>query len=746
MSKVWLTLTPLLSLLVGQVTKQDGKLAGKVADVRPPAAAPSCTICHPGALKSLRRSVHASLLRPGHGDASCLQCHATAVDHQRHVGDRKHPAGLGRSACVRCHDGQRFDLTATLAWSHPGKRQAARLQRRADAEPVASPITPTSIDSTSHYRIDGTLRAGWRFVNIDGNQRVFAHDYGLDSGPRLADLDLALRGNGHLLGELWVHGLEDRDWSARGVTGSDLSDWFGADVSFRRSMFVYDAQGDFHTLSTTRRWGDGEVHLDPWKKARITARIEHRSLDGRTVQSRIGNANQSPLLPATGVPADRSFNSTTGLLGIEQTLEAGLLSLELGWEEARTHDQLTYSRPSPGNAAFTESETSTGKATQRGPEAMLSLLLGEDGGTSAKLVLAGRHRELGFNDDALLTAFDTSAFTTKTVGRGDGWLRQLSMTASIGQALWEGGRAEVEAVVTDVESDVHFTKLLTTVRTSPVLVVHSRQDLDLVSSIKDREFRLGLSQDFDGVLDASLGWTWVEQRLAFPDLEAGDSDYVSGTVETHGPDASLEWRPDDDWTARASFRFATTGNTTPTETQPELGHLLRVKLRRRIAGGDGYAELFGHWRRAENDVSSTENNFQSYGASLHLPPWDGARLEVRGAFTQIDARTLTNFYFAPSATPVPTVVLFEGDTVALDLQLDTPIMGSLRSLTSFGLQTTSGTLDSTLLRFDEELLYRQSERLAVGLRGSFLRFTEPRQGAVDDYDAVLAFLFAELRL
>lgn len=736
-----------LALLVPLVLlgRKVPQLRAELQDTPKIADKPACIVCHPGSLSSLRRSPHSILIERQGVDASCLECHATGLAHQAHPKSSQHPAGLGRASCARCHSGMVADEARARLLSHPSKAQARTAIELRHVTPPSEAELPRPAGDVPAVGFEGLVRAGWRFVDVAGDERAFDHDFGLDAGPRLARIRLRADRGGSTVVEGSAYGLEDREFTARAATGAGLLDWAGAGGSFRRNVYVYDAEGDFHSLSNSREWTEAFLRLDdPGGDTRIRFSYERLDLDGRTLNSSIGNPNQSPLVPATGVPVDRTLASDVFRLGWEDRASFGSWSLEVGWEEARTRGDLAYSRASPVNPGFTESEVRSSRFSERGPEGSAALVVGEEDGFLGQLRVAAAQRNVRVVETGLLTAFDTSAFTSDTLGVGSGDRRTMAVIAQATQAVWQGAKLDLEVEFVDLKDDLQMTQYDTTTRTNPPLVIRTQTDLDLLTRVQDRGARLALEQSFDGGLDFALGWRYLEQELQVPDLESLDADFRAGTVRFHGPDLSGAWRPDAAWTLRLDWQYAVTDSRTPTETQPEIGQRVRARVRRRLDGVDGHVEVFANFRDAENDVSSTELTYESYGASLTLPPWRDARFTGRAAWTSIESRTLTNFYFG-STTPVPTMVDFRGDTVLVDLELDTPVCGGLHSMSFFSIQSTNGSLDSTLLRFDEELAYRVSDSVSVGVQASFFDFDEERAGPEDDYDARVAFLFLELR-
>ena len=713
------------------------------------ATALSCVVCHPGALASLSRGPHKDLVKEHGRDGSCMQCHSDAEQHQAAPNNKTSLPGPAINSCVSCHAD--YDAKAKGAEldarrvSHPSKAEARALARslRIAAEGPALIDPQRGATQRAGLELSGLLRAGWRFVDVDGDKRAFDHDWQLDAGPRLLALELGAMRGGKTVVDASAEGLEDREFNARIKSGKGLHEALELRGKFQRSIYVYDAEGDYHTLSRARTRSEGAIGWDFGARS-LSFEFERYQVEGRTITSRVGNANQTPLDPATAVPSDLRLTSDVYRLVLEERPEWGVLSLELGWEEMRRRDELSYSRPSPVNPPFTERETSAGRYSERGPEASVRAVFGRDGDSSRLELLArGVWHDVRALESGRLEAFDTSAFTTDSTGTGIGDRRRLAIVARGQIEVGEDSRLLFDASAHDVRDHYDFSSRDVTTRVAPPSTTVLTTQQDFLTRVRDREARLAWEQTFGAVV-AEFGYSYLEQYLQVPDFEAFDADFRAGTVREQGPDLALEWRPDDLWSARLSYSWIGTQDRTPTETQPEHGQRIRGRLRRQLDGGQGSLEVFANWWRAENDVSSTQVDQQRYGVALSSVPWDEARLVARVAWSQIRSETWTNFYFG-TVTPVPRFVRFRGDSISADLSLETKVAGALSSFTSFGFQHTDGSLDSTLARFDEELVWRQAEDLSIGLRLSVFHFDEARGTNDDDYNARVALLFAELR-
>ncbi|MFQ5505801.1 MAG: hypothetical protein ACE5F1_13545, partial [Planctomycetota bacterium] len=629
----------------------------------------------------------------------------------------------------------------------PRKKEARDLARARRLMPPREPQAQETPPAGPRLVLDGLLRGGWRFADITGNERAFDEDFDLDPGPRLSDLELELHAAG--LGPLLsgsLHGLEDRDLRARLATGAGLSERLGASGEFQRVATLFAGSGDFHRLSRRRRDVAIHAHLQdsPAGARRLELDYTRHTLRGTTLSSRIGNQNQSPILPALDVPAELRLEDELVSLAFETRPSWGSWSLELGWNELREREDLAFSRPSPVNPNFTESELGRAGLSRRGPEARLRAELGgpSQSDTELGLLLFGSYLESRFVERGSLTAFDGSGFTTDTLALGTGRTRLLGFEANLLLPLGEGTTLDLGQGMRDHRDRSLMSIFDTTTRVSPPLVTVTRSNLDLLVRLRELNSDVSLVHELFGGLELRLGYRYLFQRLLLPDLEPNDADFRSGDLNSHGPDLGLVWKPDARHRLSLRFEQVDVSGRTPTDTQQDFGWSAEAKLRRKL-GKDGHLELFGRWRDQENELSSTSRDVRTWGASLGATPWSEAELLLSGSWARIRSLSLSSFFFRPATTPVPTVVGFRGETALLELGLDTPLLGSLRSSSTLALQRSRGSLSAMLLQYGEELSVRLSADLSFGLRASVFDYEE--RSGIDDYDALVALLFAELR-
>ena len=721
---------------------------GEQAPVGAQKAAPSCSVCHPGSLASVQRSVHLQLAQTHGPDASCLVCHTDALRHQSAPKDTTRLPSPAEPSCVRCHQGQRFSAQQVRLAAHPTRDMLREAESRASlleqARASRMPGVPVTDEQRRALSVEGFVRAGWRLVDVRGDERAFDSDFGLDAGPKLLDSELTLRGaDERSLVQGSVRGVGERRTSAALETGEGLSRRFGGSFDFSRQRYVYDRDGDFHSQSS--RFDRYGLELSAWLDSAQTLRSyvgwNRSEREGDTITSRIGNPGQNPLDPATSVPAYRLWRSDELLAGVEAQAAGGSLSLEGGWLEDSVREELDYARPSPANGSFTERETERQDSSRRGPWFEASYAR-ERPGSRGDIVLRGQWLDTRYVQGGQLSAWDSSAFTVDSTGEGSGDHRSLGLRMRQDWDLWDGGVLDFELSWQDVRERSRLSTLDVTTRGS--LVSSSGASYELVTRFDEHELSLGLRQRLGERWELYGGYLYGRQYLSLPDLQPGDADYGSGHLTWHGPYAGIEGGLSEHWSFLLDARVDDTGGRTPTETQLESGYRFLGRLRRGLPE-DGALEFFASYRNLENDLASTKRVQETYGASLTWTPWGEALIAASGSWSRIDATSLSTFYFAPSTTPVPTRVGFAGESTLAELSFDCPLATRLRFRSLFSLSYSSGSLSSSLWLSENELVYDVVEQASVGLALQFYRYDDRDAAYDDDYDADVGMLFGELR-
>ena len=224
---------------------------------------------------------------------------------------------------------------------------------------------------------EGFARAGYRAIQVIGNEDLFYQDVGLNDGVRLTDFQFAVKRPGEesiVRGE--AYGLEDQLFESELETGRGLHDELGGVARFSKRKTLFAAGGDFHRRSRTTVDTSAAAFWDN-DDSRLELSYAKRDLEGSTLWSRIGNPGQFPLDPVQmAVPAELEFEDDLWNLGWETGGNASAWSIDLGWTRHKQRESLAYDRPSPANPGFTESETASSTIEQEGPEAAASVMLG----------------------------------------------------------------------------------------------------------------------------------------------------------------------------------------------------------------------------------------------------------------------------------------------------------------------------------------------------------------------------------
>ncbi|MEZ5989134.1 MAG: hypothetical protein R3F30_08430 [Planctomycetota bacterium] len=729
----------LASLLFGRPGQQDGD--GTPAGAKAPAG-PSCTVCHAGALTSLERSPHLSLLEGKRGDAVCIECHGEAPEHEAAPKDPARFPMPGLERCVRCHE----DLGAIPALarrlSHPTRNEAE--EWRLLPAPRRS-ISKGGFETTTGWPLfEGLVRGGYRFLDVTGDERAFRQDLGLEQGARLSDLELRLRYPDEAeLVSFEVRDLEERVSSARLETGDGLWRDGRFTAEGRKIVQVHDAWGDYFALDRRHRRGTLGLEYDLTKDWRVGVEWERLVRDGRTLASSIGNENATPLDPAAGVPVDFRLQVDRWTMRSESQGGFARVVLDLTWEEQRQEDDLRYTRPSPANPGFTEAEVSGSSARYHGPEASLSLVGGDRHSVEWRLFLHGRYRDASFSEQGDFAAWDTGSYTRRTDGSGSGTSRWLSGTFGVLVELSATSRLDLSTTLWDSKDDTSIELIETVVRTTPPSTVTTRTPTETVTRLRKSETAARLEWDLDPHLLAAVSYAYVHQDLTLPDLEAGDPDFTSGKLDEHGPGLELDWRPRDGSRFRLRAEGLATAGPTPTETQPENGGRVRLQVAQKVREGLE-VDLDGVIDRRTNSSSDTSRNVAGLGGGFRYATDEQTSIDLRAHWVRHDTRTLSNFYFAPSTTPVPTIVGYQGETWTLTGELERRLGERWTGRLLASWQRLVGDLAQRFIELRADLGYQVTDPFGLGLRLSYWDLDD-RVEPGSSYEAFASFIYAELR-
>ncbi len=737
----------LISLLLGQEGDQEhpsSSQASSQADAGRDMAAfvPSCTVCHPGQIRSLRRSPHHSLIREQEKDRTCLACHGKAEQHEEHPHEVRFFPTPALTGCVSCHEELRQIPGLARRLAHPRKSEAHQLLH------IPSPRESLTLDGRSNTStwplFAGFVEMGYRFLSTSGNEGVFRQDFGIREGAMLRSVEASLR----YPGDSEIFTLEGRDFGERASsadfeTGKGLWEKTQLSGNWRRRNTYQDAAGDYYALDRRHEVYGARVdwELDEAADHEIGFEWERLVRRGQTLASSIGNPGQVPLQPTVGIPVDfrlqidRLTTSYSARFGDTQ------LHADLVWEEQEQRDGLSYARASPGNPGFIESESSGSEVKYRGPEAQIYIHGGK--GVQWRVFLSGYYRENDYQQSGIFTGYDSSAFVVDSSGSGSGTSRRLSGSFGLDWNVDEDLRVDLGLNLFDLLDQNRFRSRATLSRPSPPSSTTTTRFWEPVTRLQKLEATLGLEHDTSTSFRYGLGLAYTYQYLEVPDLDPSDQDFAKGSLGNFGPRGDIDWHPDKDSRLKASLELLATSGRTPTETQPENGLRAKADLDQGLgAGWDLDVNLL--YDKRDNGTSQTHRETLSFGAGLIYLPVDETRLDLRAQYTDFDSSTLSTFYFAPSTTPVPTLVGYEGSNLTLSAGWDQQLAPKLESQVYLAWQHLDGDLASAFLELSFDLEYEISANLRTGIRYSLWDWQDRRDSS-QDYRTNALFLYGSYR-
>ncbi len=706
----------------------------------------SCRVCHPGATVALRRSAHAGLLETA-AETACTACHGDLSAHTaaRAAGERGPEVPAVRAqACAACHD---TPLDVALG-AHPlrpraglGAAAGARLGQPVTGEPAVA--VPDVEAEHGALQWSAMLAAGYRFLDRDGSRDRYKTDLNLDRGFLLREAELELFATGE---PTWLDALSlrardigDPYQSVRGEMSKQQA--YRAAAGFDKAAIHYRAEGDYHRVQQKKQSHDYSLSVEPLADVEVFASFRRSNDDGFWLTNRIGNLNLTPQTAVAGVASPRQLDTDRSEVGVRTPLGPTSLLLAVEYREEQQHDRWVYARPSPVNSAFIESEDFTARSALRGPgaravwTAALAPLTLEVSGR----VLDLERRVIG---DGTGTGFDIGAFqsgiTSFAEGDGRTWLLDATATLELGDrtallldARWVDHREEMRI---DQTETVTYTGLggSSTVQTT----------LDQHTAQRQLEGSLQLEVEPLSGLRLAAGYGGAREQLAVPDLEAGDGDFRRGTLRNHGGLASVDWRPDAHWTFSAEHRQFGQNAVQLHEITEDRARATEFGVRYRREQWS--VSSFARERQRENDVSQTLAEVRSAGLSTSWSRDDDFDLSLSYVFSDVESRTLTNFYFDPDPNPVPTLVTFDGETHHAFAAVTTRPSRKVRWLLQSGYSDTDGSFDVRLWDWQTEL---SVEVWRGGEAGVAFRYVDYADAiGSDDYDAAMTFVYWRQRL
>jgi len=708
----------------------------------------ACTVCHPGPTRGLRQSVHADLLqRADLFGKTCSVCHGDLTAHADFASrplERQavHVPGVAAARCDSCHPGAGY---ATDRAAHP-LRSARELVLQPD--PVMTQVRDLEVQQqTPGIDWSGLVDFGYRFVHVAGSRQEYRSDVDLQPGLRLRAFEIQGSGRGLAVDDLWLtaHDIGDPRWDieARVRGGERQQGWPGAfDVGggYRRDQFYYQSGGDYHRVDRSVREARTDFDVDLQPRLRVFGAFTNRSEDGFWLTERIGNRNVTPQSFIPGVESPRRFDGDEAELGIGGETGPWHWSLAGLYRDERVVDRWTYSQPAQANPAFVESEDFTSATSLRGPGGRLTLA-GDLQDTRVDLTVLAFDHDRRIAGSGTSEGFDLAQFTTDTTADGDGRAHTFQADADISFLLSEDLQLGLDARWRDHQEDLVLHQLDLT--TYPTLNSTIGVATDVEQHTAQRLFEAEAVIDWSVTQDLAVGVGYgvAHEWLRVPDFDPGDpSDFVSGYSRDEGVLADLLWDIGHGWTLRAEARdFGMDGLA--------LDALVPQSMRQSSGslgwqdGGDRMKVFIRH-RRNENPVSRyhLENLSAGLDAGVQV---DEMRLSGTYTFARIDSRTLTNFYFDPDPSPVPTFVGYHGDTHTIVASLRVSPSEELSWNFTGAYTTTNGSYDVALLDWRVDLRWRvmPSAEVAGDLGLEYRRLGYSEQDASADWDAELLFAY-----
>ena len=344
--------------------------------------------------------------------------------------------------------------------------------------------------------------------------------------------------------------------------------------------------------------------------------------------------------------------------------------------------------------------------------------------------------------DGQQTGFDIGAFQTTTSAAADGdaqtWIADTTASWNVSDAAvlvadvrWIDHEEELDLDQSDVTI---FPTLATTTTVQTVRNQRTSQ----------RTFEGSIALDLAPTpwLSLSLGYGWSREYLTVPDLESGDGDFRSGLIQNDGLLVGASWRPDAAWTVEASHREFGQNGIQLHDIVEDRARRTEGRIRYRVEGLS--AEVFFNHRDRQNDISQTRADDTSVG--IRAAAQRGDDLDFRGSysFRDLEARTLTNFYFDPDPTPVPTIVGFDGQTHTLSGGLGVRPSAGIEWRFDVLFTETTGSFDVRVFDWQSDLAVEVAPGGEAGVRVRYVDYAE--LGGSDNYDAALTMIYWRQRL
>ncbi len=698
----------------------------------------TCMVCHPGAFAAVKASVHAPLFeREATRDRTCSVCHVGTGPHvasaRRPEATLVRPPPVAASDCRTCHGDRDY---ATDLGAHPWRSRESLTKAALEGRATTTPIVLPRERGIAAFEWRGLVEFGHRFVSRSGSRDRYATDVDLDAGFRLVDARLEGDGETDWLDRIDLRARDVGDPWRRLSAEFGKRDRYEARFDAESRVFEYRARGDYARVSRETDQLGATLDVELSDAVTLTFGFEHHEDDGRWLTQRLAGRGASPLTPVTSVDSPRRLRADTTSVGLHGDLDGLRYRIGVDWLDQFEVERWTFDRPAPGNPALRESETFQSRGATTGPTFAANA---EREFGAFRVELDARRRDLDRDLGALgrATGFDTVEFVTDTTAR----VRGDAATT------WLGIGVEYEVhdrvvVVGDLRYRDHLERLhldQVDVTTFPGSGGSVRVDDVRTQRTEQRRYTGSIGVDVEPFDDfvVGIGYGFAHERLVLPELPSGGLDPTRGTITDDGVLASLRWKFAPRWTVSADVEdFGQTGLALVEQQERDArSHGARL----RYATESVTVEVATRSRRARNAATDFRIDHDRHTATVTWNVDEAIDLLASYAFSQIDSRTRTNFYFDPDPTPVPTLVGFRGDTHTMAGGLELRPRASVRWRTDAAWTRTDGSFDVRTFDLRSDLSVEVFAGGAVGARYQRLHYAQG--GGGDDFDADLVLVY-----
>ena len=692
----------------------------------------TCRACHPGPTRGLLQGPHAILLDRESEHASCTSCHG---DQSAHATSRIDPkltvtkaTPVLASSCTPCHKDRNFPPSAAV---HPWTRKP--LQEQKPPKTQGAPLVPDLNIAGTDW--SAMAAAGWRFLDKRGSRNRYDTDINLDRGPRLMELELEgiTRGKGAWM-DLVRISATDIDDPYQKVTGLiEKNGRYRAEAGFQKTAVSYSALGNFHRVDRKSQETSFASSIELTDNLEFFGGFSRFMQEGFWLTNRISDLHNNTI---DDVESPRSLDAEEGELGLSGTAWDTQFTVALEYENDKDRNRWRYSRPA-SNPSFPQSEDFTSHGHLSGPGLRWSLSRSFD---AFSIEHSGRYldRDQTISADGKKTGYSTTPFNTTTTAAASGqahtWICDTSATMEI--ASWASLLVDTRYLDHAEEMKIEQTDVIF----FPILNTTTTETTNRSQRTTQRSLEGSIQFDLrpQPYLDLTAGYGWSNEDLTVPKLD--NADFHSGRIRTDGVLLGAAFRPDDHWTLGASLRnFGQSGIQLHDIVEDE-SRLAELQLRHRRDSWQ--AQAWARHRRRANDISSMRNETSSAGISGSWNSNDSFDLHTSYVFSDIDSRTLTNFYFDPDPDPVPTFVGFDGQTHTVIAGIGFSPTDRIRWRLDAAYTDTSGSFDIGLLDWRSDL------SVTVGYGGEagvILRQVDYDEQGDDDYGSFMTFIYYRQR-